>query len=81
MSGQMTRSEAKFNLEWDVDGYKPSELWIEDTKTFCDKLEINREWFMTKYLFADRVPHTDYAHHAWLYKLVRVLKWVRNKFL
>ena len=81
MSGQMTRSEAKFNLENDVDGYNPKEQWIEDTKAFCDKLGISREWFINDYIFAKRVPHTDYAYHAWLYKTIGMLKWIRNKLL
>jgi len=80
MSGLMTRSEAKFNLKYDVDGYKPTELWIEDMKEFCRKLELDTNWFTSEYFFAGQTPHTDYAYHKWLYKLLDVLRWGRNLF-
>jgi N-acetyl sugar amidotransferase len=77
MSGQLTRSQAKKMIEYGND-YHPAELWIEDLKVVCDRLEFDREWFVSKYLFAKRVPHTNYATYAWLYKIIGFLKKVRN---
>lgn len=75
MSGQLTRKRALEELEEGFE-YDPPEMWIKDMDFFCEKLGITKDWFMD-YIFKKPVPHTNYAYHKWLYKLLDVMRWIK----